>query len=779
MFKHTIKTNILLVFITLVVIVSSSLMVSQYYFSKELALQTTKKDFILIANNIVKQISISDKRIKNFLDVAKENTNFQIPITFNYKHPILHDFIQLMNIDSAIYALYFTDENNSFYELINIQTSTLLYNEYNAPIGTRWIVVISDKNKTVYTFLDKKIQQISQRNVDRDFNLQDRIWYQEAIHSKEIITTPLYRFQTIKTDGFTYAITLSPKSSVFAIDFTIGALNKLLELQKTDDFTDVFIFDKDGDILASSGGMDPTIDTALLKSLQKNKFNSITFYKKNGIAYFSAFQPLQNGLYLAVRIDSKPLFAPYIKSIQYSFLIALFVLMFSIPAIFLITNKIVQPIKDLIEENEKIKNRDFTKVSKIHTNIIEFIELSNSLVLMSKNIDEYQKSQAKLLDSIVKLIAEAIDAKSHYTGGHCERVPEIALTLIDAASKSQKEVFKDFTLQGEDALKEFSIGAWLHDCGKVTTPEYVVDKATKLETINNRIHEIRTRFEVLWRDAQIEYLELKLNGEHKEEALEKLNIKQKQLLEDFEFIASVNLGGEFMSQEKIERVKHIASQEWLRHFDKKLGLSADELSRYTQEDTKLPVKERLLADKQEHLVKREYFDYEQYKKDGFTQEVPHYLYNYGEVYNLCIEKGTLTQEERYKINEHVIMSIKMLEKIPFPSNMSKIPEYAGTHHETLIGTGYPRSLDKSQLSIPARIMAISDIFEALTASDRPYKKAKTLSQALKIMSFMVQDEHIDKELFKLFLEEKIYLLYAKKHLKTEQIDTINVEEYIS
>lgn len=155
------------------------------------------------------------------------------------------------------------------------------------------------------------------------------------------------------------------------------------------------------------------------------------------------------------------------------------------------------------------------------------------------------------------------------------------------------------------------------------------------------------------------------------------------------------------------------------------------------------------------------------------------LYNRGELYNLCVTYGTLTPEERFKIQEHVIMTIRMLETLPLPDNMKRIPEYAGTHHETLDGTGYPRKLEASQLSVAARIMAIADIFEALTASDRPYKKAKSLSQSLKIMSFMVKDRHIDRELFELFLRSGIYLEYAKAHLKPEQMDEVHIEEFIA
>jgi len=159
-------------------------------------------------------------------------------------------------------------------------------------------------------------------------------------------------------------------------------------------------------------------------------------------------------------------------------------------------------------------------------------------------------------------------------------------------------------------------------------------------------------------------------------------------------------------------------------------------------------------------------------------EVPEYLYNRGERYNLSLEKGTLTPEERYKINEHVIMTIKMLESLPFPEGMKKIPKIAGEHHETIDGEGYPRKLTKASLSIPSRIMAIADIFEALTASDRPYKQAKTLSEALRIMYAMKKEHHIDADLFDLFVRSKVYLHYAKRYLHPSQIDDVDEESLL-
>jgi HD-GYP domain-containing protein (c-di-GMP phosphodiesterase class II) len=518
-----------------------------------------------------------------------------------------------------------------------------------------------------------------------------------------------------------------------------------------------------------------TLDPALMNTLINEKTNVVVEYvkKENNNHYFAMLSPLRSDSFLGVKIDADALLKPYENSIKRSLVLASLLLLILLPIVLLGTSYIVKPIRALILENEKIKNRKMDEVTKIKTSILEFEELSDSFVSMSASIQQYQKDQENLLDSIIKLIAEAIDEKSPYTGGHCERVPQIAFLLLNAASKSNEGVFNDFSFTIEDELREFEIGAWLHDCGKVTTPEYVVDKATKLETIYNRINEIRMRFEVLWRDAEIDYLNGKLSQEE-------LQTRKDSLIKDFEFIAEANMGGEFMDEEQKERVKTIAQQEWLRHFDETLGLSAIEKERFVgNEDEILPIRENLLSDKTNHIVQRKDFNHEKYESQGFKLPVPEHLYNYGEVYNLCIERGTLSPEERYKINEHVIMSIKMLEKIPFPESMKNIPEYAGTHHETLIGTGYPRKLSKSELSIPARIMAIADIFEALTASDRPYKKAKTLSDSIKIMSFMVKDQHIDADLFNLFLSSGVYKKYADRYLQAEQIDDVDISAYLT
>lgn len=785
--KYSIKTDILTIFLLLIAIVSTSLLTTQYYFNTNLATNSTDKTFKYVTQNILDYITEQNRRINNILSANYKNSNFNDPIAMGFRHPALHDLTQLLLMNRGINSIYFAQNNNSFYKLTDIKSTPELKG-IEIPTLTKWIVTINLKDHTKYFFLNQEQELLKSFQENSTFSPKERPWYRDAIDSNRPIRTAPYMFMSPKTMGITYAYRLQYDGLVLAIDYTVEKLNQTLFLQNFSDSSELFLFNSSGKIVASSefytikhsSSQELLIDKALLDAQKSKQDSKIIKYKQNGLDKLSIYTQLnEDNLYLAFKLDAKLLLAPYNDNLKYMFIVSLILLLLSIPIIFLATNIIVKPIKKLIYENKKVKNRDFKSVENIQTHIIEFDELSDSLVKMSQSIYSYQKSQEELLNSIVKLIAEAVDAKSPYTGGHCERVPEIAQMLVAKASASNDTIFKDFKLESEDDLREFHIGSWLHDCGKVTTPEYVVDKATKLETINNRIHEVRTRFEVLYRDAHITYLESKIACEDETEALELLHQKQKQLISDFDFIAKVNIGGEYMSLDKQERVRTIAQQEWLRHFDDSIGLGEVESVRYDSVNTQpLPAKEYLLSDKSQHIIKRENFDHDRYIEEGFKEEVPQHLYNYGEIYNLCIEKGTLSPEERYKINEHVILTIKMLEKIPFPLQMTKIPEYAGTHHETLIGTGYPRKLKADALSIPARIMAIADVFEALTASDRPYKKAKTLSESIKILSFMVKDKHLDRDIFRLFLESNLHNVYAKKYLKEEQIDEVDIEQYL-
>jgi HD-GYP domain-containing protein (c-di-GMP phosphodiesterase class II) len=390
-------------------------------------------------------------------------------------------------------------------------------------------------------------------------------------------------------------------------------------------------------------------------------------------------------------------------------------------------------------------------------------------------------AQKNLLESFIELMASAVDAKSPYTGGHCQRVPELTEMLTRAACDVQEGPMKDFDLT-EEEWYELHIGAWLHDCGKVTTPEYVVDKATKLETITDRIHEIRTRFEVVKREAIIESQQKVIAGGDADELNLALEKQLDQIDEDYYFIANCNVGGEFMAPELIDRVREIATTKWTRTLDDRVGIAREELDRKKKmPEVELPFEEDLLEDRADHIIEHDTVVHSADPKNayGFKVEVPEHKFNKGEVYNLSIARGTLTEEERFKINDHIVQTIVMLESLPFPQQLQRIPEIAGGHHEKMDGTGYPKQLMGTDMMVTARIMAIADVFEALTASDRPYKAPKKLSESIKIMSFMVKDAHLDPDLFRLFLESGVYQDYATKFLEPEQIDEITISDYLS
>jgi HD-GYP domain-containing protein (c-di-GMP phosphodiesterase class II) len=322
-----------------------------------------------------------------------------------------------------------------------------------------------------------------------------------------------------------------------------------------------------------------------------------------------------------------------------------------------------------------------------------------------------------LLESFIRSIGSAVDEKSPYTGGHIRRVAELTIDIARKVNEAKDGIWADVSFR-PDEMRELRMAAWLHDVGKIITPEYVIDKSTKLETICDRIELLKTRFEVLKRD----YIIAKLK---RGEAIDMSEFPAgdasdgeylKQLEEDLAFLEEVNLGAEFMADGKLERLQKIAGRRWLCHGDSRPLLTDDEIK------------------------------------------------------NLSIRRGTLTDEEREVINNHALVTMKMLSQLPFPRKLKNVPIYAATHHEKLDGSGYPWGWKADQLTLQSRILALADIFEALTARDRPYKKGKTLSEVMKIMGFMVKDGHIDGDLFDLFVKERLHIEYARKELPPRQVD---------
>jgi HD-GYP domain-containing protein (c-di-GMP phosphodiesterase class II) len=318
----------------------------------------------------------------------------------------------------------------------------------------------------------------------------------------------------------------------------------------------------------------------------------------------------------------------------------------------------------------------------------------------------------ELFESLINLINTAIDDKSPYTGGHCARVPALTMMLAEAANSSKLGALKDFNLTDKDRY-ELKIAGLLHDCGKITTPVHVVDKSTKLQTICDRINQINTRFEVLKRDAEIAMLKGEKNAGE-------FAAFVRQLDEDREFLRRCNIGSEKMQDADIARVKQISQYQWC-------GTQGQ----------------------QENFLTAE------------------------EIENLTIRAGTLTAAEREIINHHIVSTIKMLDALPWPNHLKHVPEYAGGHHERMDGKGYPKGLTRDQMPIQARVMGIADIFEALTAIDRPYKEGKTLTESLTILGKFKENGHIDPDLFDVFIRDKVYLAYAKQFLRPEQIDEVD------
>ncbi|WP_374438215.1 HD domain-containing phosphohydrolase [Pseudomonas panipatensis] len=407
-----------------------------------------------------------------------------------------------------------------------------------------------------------------------------------------------------------------------------------------------------------------------------------------------------------------------------------------------------------------------------------FVEELSGAAAVAIETRQLIEAQQRLLDAIIKLLADAIDAKSPYTGGHCERVPQLADMLLQQAIDARQGQYADFTMSDAERY-EFQIAAWLHDCGKITSPEYVVDKATKLETLYNRLHEVRMRFEVLWRDAEIDYWRGRAEGGEEGALAYRRDAEQRALLDDFAFVAQANVGGEFMQDEDIERLQRIGERRWWRHFDDRLGLSQDETERLAgTPPARLPAEERLLADKAAHRVpwgerKPPVEKGDPRNRWGFDMCLPPCASNQGELYNLSIRRGTLTEEERFKINEHIVQTLIMLSALPLPRHLRRVPTIAANHHEKMDGSGYPRHLPGEAMSIPERVMAIADIFEALTAADRPYKAPKSLSESLKILAFMARDRHVDADLFRLFVQSGVYRDYGRRFLRPEQLDEVN------
>ena len=364
------------------------------------------------------------------------------------------------------------------------------------------------------------------------------------------------------------------------------------------------------------------------------------------------------------------------------------------------------------------KDNQIISFSDELVDLVEALSSQASVALTNQLLIAEQKM---LFRSFIKLVAEALEKKDQVTGGHCNRVPVLTMMIAESINSDKEGIFKDFSFT-EDELDELYVAGWLHDFGKVATPDHIMNKSTKLEGLYDKIDEIKFRFEILKRDLELEFYKNKINQLDIDK--KSFNSELKKIKDDILFLEKCNLGGEFMSDDLQERVHDIGK--------KTINV-----------DSKL--------------------------KPILTDE---------EIDFLTISRGTLSKNDRKIMEDHVVLTYDLLNKLPYPDHLKQVPFYAGCHHEKIDGSGYPNGYKGDKLPIQARIIAIADVFEGLTAPDRPYKAGYKLSKALNILKFMVNDGEIDSDLFSLFITKKLYLKYADEMINSNQIDAINEDELL-
>jgi len=325
----------------------------------------------------------------------------------------------------------------------------------------------------------------------------------------------------------------------------------------------------------------------------------------------------------------------------------------------------------------------------------------------------------ELFEAFIKSIAVSIDEKSKHTGGHIQRVTELSIMI--ARKINEDDIIFNNIYLSDDQMDELRIAALMHDTGKITTPDHIISKSSRLETVFDRIELIRTRWELFKTNLKLIAAQRKLSlldQTEKHEEMARIDLMCIQKIETLETemmtLSTINSSKESLDQGLIDQLEGI-------------------------------------NEKSCEMSKNPYLTEDEFE-------------------NLCVIKGTLTAGEREIINNHARLTEKILNKLPWPKKLSNIPSIAGAHHEKLDGSGYPLHLNKENINIQARILAIADIFEALCARDRPYKKPMTLSKTVAVLQQMSENHLIDEDIVKLFFESGVHIEYAKRHLSPDQID---------
>ena len=794
--RYSIRVTVLSLLLSVVAVTVLCMTLAGYLMGAQLAEQATRDSFKAITALGSERALALERRGATLATALAQEEAMLRPHPSEADHPLIQRMSALMDMHDAIFSLFAGYPDGAYLEVVNLDAADEARTAWKARPDERWLAVrifdTANERIEMQHFLDRDLKTLRTLRSVTDFRATERPWYRQALPDK-VTQMPPYILSLTDVPGVSYTQRVEGDVVVGSI-VLLSSLQHVLSNDRYPDTSMGFLFAKNGLMIAAAGNKagaiaqesfsDETGD-ALQSELteraqdQANLGRILRIKNHSGsgdwfayLAQLDGLEHLSNEVLIGLVVDESEIMSEYTRQLKISLLIALAIAILMVPLAMNASRLITAPMRLLTEQNNRVRDRQFDQVESVSSYIEEVVDLSRSLTMMSASIREYEQQQKALLDAFIKLIAQAIDDKSPYTGGHCERVPAIAMMLAEHAERDNG-AFADFGFVTQDQRREFEIAAWLHDCGKITTPEHIVDKGSKLEAIYNRIHEVRMRFEVLLRDAEIDFLRaLAAAPERHDQLKEDMLSRQQKIKEDFAFIAACNVGGEFMDDAQLERLREIAAQTWERQLDDRLGLSPVEEQHLQAFPSQTPCIEPLLSDKPAHITLRENED-NRYAGLGFTMQAPNAKQNLGEIYNLSIRRGTLTEEDRYIIQEHISATIKMLETLPLPSELQRVPEIAGGHHEKLDGKGYPKGLSADQLSVAARIMAIADIFEALTASDRPYKKAKTVSESLRIMRFMALDQHIDPQLFRLFVEQGVYREYAERFLDPSQCDEVD------
>ncbi len=674
-FNPTIRFTVVSVFALATALTAALAIGLQYYFGRVLAKEAARDLYTLASTAVASEIRHIGASNTNVIELLSEN-----PALGERKNEELQRnvFAGVMQNNPLHYGIYLGHGDGSFFELINLDASEVARRSLRALPSDRWLLIRVDgeggERKRHFKYFDKSFHLRLARSEPTDFDVLSRSWYTRAMASKSVQRGSPYLFAQLRQAGHTVSMRVGDTDTVVGIDMTLSSISGFLASQMVAEFGEIFLYNENGEIIASSAhpeeGGDWTdsvrVPSEALIALVSDASlqDTVIETQDDGKTNFVYGTPLTSAdrhpLFFGVQVPEAAIVGPFMEKVKLSIGITAGFLLLIMPMSWLFATPIVRPIRQLARENDKVRDRLYDDVAQVTSNIKELDELSESMVAMVGAIRAHERAQRELMDSFIQLIAQAIDDKSAYTGGHCARVPELALMLAEEASASDLPAFQTLHMESDDQWREYRIAAWLHDCGKITTPEHIVDKGSKLETIYNRIHEVRMRFEVLRRDAEIDYWQSLVAHPDQQAALTaKLKTRQTSLEEDYAFVAACNVGGEFLDPEKQDRLRSIGNTVWQRYFDDRLGLSPVEELRLQGKPDALPAEEKLLADKPGHVIERTRST--QYPPEfGIDMDIPEYLYNQGEIYNLSISRGTLTAEDRFKINEHMISTIKML-----------------------------------------------------------------------------------------------------------------------